>query len=266
VAPAYLAFAGGNLTPPGPVPSHAIIVSVIVTFWATIMWGGWPFKALIKNPIAGGITLLIAAYVVNLVLFRLFFDYTFMQGAPVYVPALDPHGMFHALSALVFYVTFLSIMFLTLSFDLWPLSKFPAVMRQPVLGIVWTAVCLALGAIVFWIGTSVMQMDVMVFMLAVPIPFIFGSIVVLNMLQNSLAGKLTQPVKGIVNAVLVAVIGTGLAQLYRSLAPSITGALSSGPPTYDLEIWLASALLAVTFPFLIFFAEFFKFWPLAKSE
>jgi hypothetical protein len=163
-------------------------------------------------------------------------------------------------------VTFLSIMFLTLSFDLWPLSKFPAVMRQPVLGIVWTAVCLALGAIVFWIGTSVMQMDVMVFMLAVPIPFIFGSIVVLNMLQNSLAGKLTQPVKGIVNAVLVAVIGTGLAQLYRSLAPSITGALSSGPPTYDLEIWLASALLAVTFPFLIFFAEFFKFWPLAKSE
>jgi hypothetical protein len=33
-----------------------------------------------------------------------------------------------------------------------------------------------------------------------------------------------------------------------------------------MEIWLASALLAVTFPFLIFFAEFFKFWPAGRSE
>src|ERR1700733_10819004 len=32
VAPAYLALTGGNITPPGPVPSHAIIVSVVVTF------------------------------------------------------------------------------------------------------------------------------------------------------------------------------------------------------------------------------------------
>jgi hypothetical protein len=108
--------------------------------------------------------------------------------------------------------------------------------------------------------------DVMVFMVTFPIPFIFGSIIVLNMLQNSLVGKLTQPARGIANAVLVAVIGTILAQLYRALAPMVTGSLHSGPPTYDLEIWLASALLAVTFPFLIFFAEFFKFWPLAKSE
>src|SRR5262245_28618869 len=51
VAPIYLAIAGGNITPPGPVPSHAIIVSVVVTFWAAIVFGGWPFKALIKNEI-----------------------------------------------------------------------------------------------------------------------------------------------------------------------------------------------------------------------
>ena len=29
---------------------------------------------------------------------------------------------------------------------------------------------------------------------------------------------------------------------------------------------MASALLAVTFPFLIYCAEFFKMWPLTKSE
>jgi hypothetical protein len=266
VAVAYLAVAGGNITPPGPVPSHAIIVSVIVTFWAAIVFGGWPFKAMIKNEIVAGLAMLVVSYVVNLLLFRLFFDYGFMQGAPVYVASLDPHGMFNALNALVFYVTCLSIMFLMLSFDLWPLTKFPGLMQQPVLGIVWTAICIALGGVAFWLGVKVAQVDVMVFMVTFPIPFIFGSIIVLNMLQNSLVGKLAQPVKGIANAVLVAVIGTILAQLYRALAPMVTGSLHSGPPTYDLEIWLASALLAVTFPFLIFFAEFFKFWPLAKSQ
>ncbi len=266
VAPAYLAIAGGNLTPPGPVPSHAIIVSVVVTFWATIMLGGWPFKTFLKNEIAAGLTLLVAAYIVNFLLFRLFFDYGFMQGAPVYVASLDPHGMFNALSALVFYVTCLSIMFLLLSFDLWPLTKFGVVMRQPILGIVWTAICLLFGGLAFWIGVNLLRMDVMVFMVTVPIPYIFGSIIVLNMFQNSLVGKLTQPAKGIANAVLVVLIGSVLAQTYRALSPLVTGTLHSGPPTYDMEIWLASALLAVTFPFLIFFAEFFKFWPLGKSE
>src|SRR4030095_10873063 len=195
-----------------------------------------------------------------------FFDYSFLQGGRVYVAGLDPRGIFNALNALVFYLTFISIMFLMLSFDLWPLTKFPALMQQPALGIVWTLICLALGSVAFWIGTSVLRMDVMVFLVTVPIPYIFGTIIVLNMFQNSLASKLTQPAKGIVNAILVAIIGTLLAQLYRALVPTVTGALNSGPPTYDLEIWLASALLSITFPLLIFFAEFFKFWPLAKSE
>jgi len=265
VAVAYMAVAGGNVTPPSPMLSHAIIVSVIVTFWGTIMLGGWPFKAFIKNEVAAGLALLVSCYVVNYILFRLLFDYSFMQGAPVYVASLDPHGMFNALNALVFYVTWLSIMFLLLAFDLWPLTKFPALMQQPVLGIVWTLICFALGGLAFWLGVGVMKMDVMVFMVTIPIPYIFGSIVVLNMLQNSLVGKLAQPIKGIANALLVMLIGTVLAQLYRALAPTLTGALHSGAPTYDMEIWLASALLAVTFPFLIFFAEFFKFWPLSKN-
>jgi hypothetical protein len=58
VAPTYLAIAGGNLTPPGPVPSHAIIVSVVVTFWFSIVLGGWPFKTAIKNQVAAGLVVL----------------------------------------------------------------------------------------------------------------------------------------------------------------------------------------------------------------
>lgn len=266
VAPAHFLVAGAAVSPPTPMLMHVMIVSVPVTFWAAIMFGGWPFKALTPNPVTAGVAMLAACYVVNYVLFHIFFNYGFMQGAPVYVASLDPHGLFNAVNALVVYVTSLAVMFLMLSFDLWPLVKRPALMSQPTLGVVWTAIAVTIGCIAFWIGTAILQMDPMAFLVTVPVPLIFGSIVVLNMLQNSLFGKLAQPLKGVANAVSVVIVGELLAQLYRAIEPLTSGALTAGPPTYDMEIWIASALLAVTFPFLIFFAEFFKFWPLAKSE
>lgn len=266
VAVTYFATVGGSVSPPSPMLMQCTIVSVVITFWFAIMWGGWPFKAVIKNPVPVGLTQLAACYVANYLLFRLFFDYGFMQGAPVYVPALDPHGLFNAWNALVFYVTALGIMFLVLHFDLWPLTKSPRVMQQPVLGIVWTIAALVLAGIAFWAGVTMMGMDVVAFLVRVPVPFIFGTIVVLNMFQGSLFGKLTQPLKGLLNAIAAAVIGTVLAWVYGVLAPTVTGTLNAGPPSYDFEIWLATSLLSVTFPFLIFHAEFFKLWPLKKPD
>ena len=153
-----------------------------------------------------------------------------------------------------------------LHFDLWPLTKFPAIMKQPVLGLVWTAVALVIGGVVFYLGVTMAGMDVMAFLVRFPVPFIFGTIIVLNMLQGSLFAKLHQPAKGVLNAIAAALIGTALAQVYGALAPSVTGTLSAGPPAYDFEVWLASSLLSVTFPFLIFHAEFFKLWPVKKPE
>lgn len=264
-AAAALRLAGGGISPPTPMLAHWAIVAVPITFWAAIMWNGWPFTKLTTNTVVAGLAMLVVCYVVNHLLFRMLFNYEFMQGAPVYVPALDPHGMFNAWSALVFYVTALAAMFLMLSFDLWPLTKFPTVMQQPMLGLVWTVIALVLGAVAFVVGVNVLHMDTVAFMVKVPVPFIFGTIVVLNMLQNSLFRKLEQPMKGIMNVIAVVIVGTVLSLLYGALAPAVTGRLNAGPPTYDFEIWLASALLSVTFPFLIFYAEFFKFWPLAES-
>jgi len=245
---------------------HVTITSVVVAFWAAIVFGGWPFKVIIKNELYAGLAMLAACYAVNYLLFKILFDYTFMQGAPVYVASLDPHGLFSALNALVFVVSFLIGLFMVASFDLWPLYKFSGLMKQPVLGIVWTLLALAIGGSAFWIGVGLLKVDVMTFLVTAPVPYIFGTIVVLNMFQNSLFQKLTQPLKGLANVIAVIVIGSALAQMYRALVPTISGTLRAGPPTYDLEIWTASALLAVTFPFLIFFAEFFKFWPLAKMN
>jgi hypothetical protein len=155
-------------------------------------------------------------------------------------------------------------MFLMLSFDLWPLTKFPSLMKQPVLGLVWSAICLVIGYVAFYIGVKAMNMDVVSFMVHVPVAFIFGTIIVLNMLQGSLFAKLNQPLKGLLNIVAVALVGTFLFEVYGALSGRVTGVLKPGPPTYDFELWIASALLGVTFPLLIFHAEFFKLWPLRR--
>jgi hypothetical protein len=263
---AHWAGVGGSLRPPTPMLTQCLIASVVVAFCLAIMWGGWPFTALIKNPIAAGLALLAACYVVNYAFFRVFFNYDFMKGAPVYVAAQDPQGMFNAWGCVVFYVTFIAVMFLVLCFDLWPFTKFPGLMKQPVLGVVWTIVALVIGGAAYYIGVNMMKMDVVAFMVTVPIPFIFGTIFVLNMLQGSLFAKLTQPLKGVLNTIAAAVLGSLFALLYRALAPAVTGKLDPGPPAYQSEIWLASALLSVTFPFLVAYADFFTMWPLQRAK
>lgn len=253
---------GGAISPPTPMLAMCAIVSVVITFWGAIIWGGWPFTSVIKNPVAAGLVMLLVCYLVNYALFRVFFDYGFMQGAPVYVAAQDPHGLFPAWNALVFYLSCLAGMFVMVNFDLWPLSTAPGIMRQPTLGLAWTAASILLGALAFYVGVVALGMDPVAYMVTVPVPFIFGTIVVQNMLRGSLFAGQTQPIKGILNVAAVVVIGQVLSRLYGALAPVVTGAVKPGPPSYDFEIWLASALLSVTFPFLIYFAEFFQFWPL----
>jgi hypothetical protein len=261
----YFVTAGGGISPPTPMLAHCTIVSVVVTFWAAIMFGGWPFT-LIRNPVAVGLVLVAACYLVNYLLFLVLFDYAFMADAPVYVAGLDPGGLFNAWSALVFYVTALGAMFLVLHFDLWPLTKVGGLMKQPVLGLVWTAMAVGVAALAYYVGVTVRRVDPVQFLVAVPIPFIFGTIVELNMLQGSFFAKLGQPMKGVLSTLTAAVVGVALARMYGALAPMLTGVLAAGPPAYESEIWLASALLSVTFPFLVYFAEFFKMWPLQTAR
>jgi hypothetical protein len=263
LGPLYWQIGGAGASPPAPMLMMLSIVSVVVMFWMSIMFGGWPWNLLVKNPVGAGLLMLAACYAVNYGLFQIFFNFEFMAGAPVYVASLDPHGLFNANSATVFYVTAIGVLFLELHFDLWPMSLSPKLMKQPVLGVVWTALALAVGGLAYYIGVDVMEMDPMLFLIRAPIPFIFGTIIVLNMLHNSVFASLKQPVKGLANSAAAAIIGTLLAMMYSALAPAVTGELPIGPPGNDFERWLASALLGVTFPFLIFYAEFFKMWPLA---
>jgi hypothetical protein len=250
IAPTLFYLIGEGIAPPTPMLIQFTVISVVTMFWLSVIWGGWPFSAWNFNPTAAAIATLAACYALTFVSCRLF---------------LAPDGLFNAWSALTVQVTGLVVMFVMLNFDLWPLVRQQAVMRQPLLGLVWTAIALGGALILFELGTGMAGMDPVVFLTRVPIPFIFGTIIVVNMFQDSLFGRLTQPLKGIANTVASAVIGSALAQMYGALAATVTGPLLSGPPTYEFEIWVASSLLSVTFPFLIFFAEFFRFWPLGKD-
>lgn len=265
ISPLALWLAGEGISPPGPIPSHFVIIAVPLTFWACIMMGGWPFTRLFSNPVASGLAVLVFAYAVTYAVFRVCFDYGFLQGAPVYL-ASAPHGLFNGVTALVFIVTALAGMFVVLHFDLWPLNTVPALMNQPVLGAVWTVVAVVLAAAAMHVGVGLAHMDPMVFLTRVTAPFIFGTIIVLNMLQNSLFAALAQPLKGVANTLAAAVIGQALSQAYGRLAPVVSGPLASGPPAYDYEIWLANALLSTTFPLLIFIAAYFGYWPLVRDR
>lgn len=264
VAPVVLRLVGEGVSPPGPIPSHFAIIVVPTTFFLAIVWGGWPFTAVIRNPLALGAAVLVSSYLITYAIFRSFFDYGFLLDTPVYL-ASAPRGAFNAVTALVFYVTSLAVMFLVLCFDLWPFTTRPDVMKQPVLGLLWTIVAVAGGFLAIYGGVVAGGIDPMIFLTRVTVPFIFGTIIVLNMLENSTFAGRSQPMKGVMNAVAAMTTGVVLALAYGWLAPVITGPLASGSPGYEYEIWLANALLSVTFPFLIFFAAYFGFWPLRRS-
>ena len=260
IAPIALAVAGEGVSPPGPIPSHFAVIVVPTTFFLAIAFGGWPFTAMSRSGgVIGGLTL-VSAYVVTYALFRVFFNYDYLQGAPVYL-ASSPSGLFNGEIALVFYVTALAGMFVLLHFDLWPLTTAPRIMKQPVLGVTWLLISIAIGALVMWVTTVQLELRPMYTLTRVTAPFIFGTIIMLNMLQNSVFSTLTQPLKGVANAVVAAGLGAVLAQVFGAASTVIIGAFPPDVPD-AYEVWLVNALLSVTFPFLIFHAAYFNYWPL----
>ena len=264
VAPLILFLVGEGVSPPGPIPSQYAVIVVPTTFFLCIAFHGWPFTRLSKNGGVVGALVLLSAYVLTYAGFRLFFDYSFLDGTPVDL-ASAPDGAYNAVVALVFYVTALAGMFLLLHFDLWPLTAFPRVMKQPVLGLIWLAFSIAFAIAVMNATAGRMDKDPMWVLTRVTAPFIFGTIVILNMLQNSLFGRLRQPARGLCNTLAAAVIGVALAQVFGYFSDWYFGELPMGGPGYEYELWLVNALLSVTFPFLIFHAAYFGFWPLQPS-
>ncbi|MGV6476845.1 hypothetical protein [Azotobacter vinelandii] len=247
--------------PPTPFVLMYAIFCVLVAFWLVIVWGCWPLSALAGHPLALGLGILAVAYGGGFGLFRLLFDFAALGGAPFYSAAMDPGGAFPAFHALAFSVTTVSLLFFCVLFDFWPISAFPALRVQPAQGLAATVYILGLSALAYWLGIGLLEMEPVPFMVHVSIGCLFGALVPLILFEGKLFAGLRQPLKGLGQCTVAVIAAVLLPALYRAVAPLVSGPLVSGAPGYQYEFWMASALLAMTFPVMVVVGKFLDFWP-----
>ena len=263
-----LKYVGGMVTPPTPFLNMYMILSVPVALWMVVCFQCWPAAAIKKHPAFIGLGTLFLSYIVCLIIFRLSFNFGFAEKAPWYVAALDPKGAFMAFDAIAFYVTAVGVILACVLLDFWPLSKIPPKApwfgKQPVFGIVATIWVLIWSWIVWAIFKNAMGMDVVSYMLKVAVCWIFGEFIMLVMMETWPFQKTKQPGRGFGLIICTIILAIVMYYIYRWLGVLATGGLPAGPPAFAQELWIASAMLGVTFPMMVLFTGFFGSWPLRE--
>ena len=252
--------AAEQIGPPTPMTLIYVIFAVLITFWFVVVWGLWPVSALTKSQFVIGLSVLLVTYLIGYLLFYLLFDFAFLKGAPVYFAQLDPMGAFDANSVLSFSVTTVTVVFVLILFDFWPITAVPAFRTQPAMGIANTIFIFVVTGIVWGGGVYGLGFNPVKFQAYGSIGLLFGCLVPAVMFEGKLFEGAKQPVAGIGRLVIAALCGWLLPQFYLWLQPMVTPDLVIQTP--DVENWLASALLAMTFPMMVVVAQYFNFWPL----
>lgn len=245
--------------PPTPFSLMYVIFCVLVTFWLVLVWECWPLAALWRHPLGLGLGILAVAYLLGYGLFSLLFDFSALAGAPFYQARLDPHGALPALEILAFSVTTVAVIFACLLLDFWPVSR---ISGQPWAGIARGLWVLLVSAGLYGLGTRGLGLEPVPFMVRGAIALLFGVLVPLLMFEGQLFAE--RAGRGPLQLLLAIVAGGLLSSLYWALAPWISGPMDSGAPGYTREFWLASALLAMTFPLMVLLSQFLDFWPLRR--
>jgi len=266
-APAMLYTVGGGITPTPQLMMYTI-TTVVVAMWIVGAWQAWPISALSNNPLVIGLGVLVFCYLGAYLIFATLFDFGFLAGAPIYVESLDPKGLIMAWKIMSFCVTTVAVIMFCILCDFWPISSIAAARENPA---IWVVVATAwigvVAGLVFYIATSVFNINYVVYMVRGPVCFIFGAFIVLNLLQNSLIGGIKkQPLRGLVLAAICIVLAALMQNIYTAVGPLVSGPLSSGQPAYQLELWLANALLAITFPLIVIQSDFLNLWPFIKAD
>ncbi len=265
---AYVAWqtVGGGLDVPTPFLIMFLIFSVEVLLVLVVPLQCWPFAQAIRHPGLMGVALLLAAYGLAYALFGWLFDFGFLAGAPFYRIELDPQGLFMAWIPLAFAVAMLVPLLGLILFDFWPVGvlagKVPALARQPLFGIAALLLIVAVTA-GLWAVFVGRGMDMVAFMVRICVTVEFGYFILLVMFEGVPQLKLPQPWRGLVLNALAVGLAAAMLQLYEKMALD-RFPLSSGGPTYPLELWLGSAMLSVTFPLMVVVGSYFQFWPLTS--
>jgi len=251
-----------------PIYIHLIVLSVPTSLFVLIVFGSWPVSQFTSNPLIVGIGTLIYCYVLNYLIFITFFNYNFFADAPFYAASIAPEGLFHGITALTYAVTAASCLMVFLMFDMWPVVKFCPPDKQPVFGLIATSLILIVAGFVYSIFVGYLGMEPMDYMTRGPVCIIFGAFIVDNMMQFQLFANMQQPVKGVVKSTVCLVCAFVMFLLYEAVAPLISGMNLLGGPenNYAKEVWIATAMLGVTFPTINVISGAFDFWPIKKSS
>jgi hypothetical protein len=269
VVPGFKMGAPPLLPGPGPVMSHYIILTVVIALWLVIAWQCWPTAAIKGHPAFVGIGTVILTYIVTWIVFKLFWNFGVMAKAPFYVASADPGGMFIFANAMAFAVTTVVVLLGFVLLDMWPLStlppKIPAMAKPPVWGIVMSIIVLIITYIIYKIGLAVIK-DPTVFLVKITISWIFGEFIMLNCMQTAPFQTVAQPLKGILLIISAFILALIMYPIYGILAGWIAGPLPMGAKGgYLHELWIASAMLAVTFPMFVTYTGYFNFWPFTEG-
>lgn len=249
-----------------PMVIQYTIITVIVTLWLIPIWECWPFNKVSENPTTFGLLLLVSVYPIAYVLWTIFFDYSYLGeiGFKNYYEDIDPKGMFDMWQALTFAVTTSGVVIVHTLFDFWPINKLCGRAVQPLRGIISAVYILLVSWFIYYLFVTLLGMDQVDFMIRVPVCMIFGSLLVNNMMQGGLFINMPQPVRGLMLMVCCVFSAVLMRELYAFASTLHAGyELGTGPKNgFAQEIWIASAMLGVTFPIIFVVSGFFNFWPI----
>jgi hypothetical protein len=262
-----------------PFTNVYAITVVITTFFLVIAFGLWPFNKLSMGP--GGWLTLILAYVLMWYLFKLLFNFNLLsfptgeylssiKSVPFYAPGgplskfadIAPSGFFRWESAIAFYFWMLLFLFIFASLGMWPLSKFPGVMKQPVMGVVLLLICLGFSIIAWVIGVSVLNIEPLRFMLY-GVCFLYGLLMTMTMFQMWPGRLFSGPAAGFVNILIAIAIGIVAYYAYMAFAAWHFGEAASAYPN---NVFVpATMMLGLSFPAWACYGDLWDFWPLPPT-
>lgn len=255
---------------PNPMIIQYFIMSIVVIIWLIPIWQCWPMTTISKDPVVFGVATLILAYFLAYILWTAFFDYSVLGevGHPHYYSDLDPKGLFDMWTAAIFFVTTAGLIIVHFMFDLWPIEKLTPGMNPPLRGSIATCYILILAWATQTLFIEVLGMQPVEYMIRVPVCMIFGTFLVSNMMQFALFTGYAQPLRGLFLSVCAAVVAVLMYEVYGMAAELHAGhPLGMGPANgFAKELWIATAMLGVTFPIIFVVSGFFAFWPLVRNQ
>lgn len=256
---------GNSVTPPTVVAMMFVIFTVVMTIWVLLVFQGWPFTQYIMHRVILAFSLLFLIYLLSTVLYSVLFNFSGFGGLSADIYDRLPTGIFEPWFIIVTMITTLAVIFALTLYEQMPLKIFTDKVSQPLSGIFTLAVTLIISWAIMQIVIR-LQIDLVNFMVRGPISFLFGLFIVQDTTGNTLFLHRQKFARGGILTVICLVLGISLYQAFEMFQGWWTVGLIAGSPMYQKELWLANAMLSVTFPMIIVIMNFFKGWPIIRNN